>query len=347
MIIAIIVLVIILALLWWAHGEGVPVFLYHEVRKDSGTHPLLLESEMSYLASKKAKSFNFTTAKNYIDMHGKLPRNSVIITLDDGYEDNYSKAYPIFKKHNISATIFVNSGFVGKKAEFLTYEQMREMHPLIDVQTHTRYHNKNFSSLKLIGVIGIFGELKNGVDDIYGISREVGFPILEYGGEITHRKLSISSAFFIQFKKYFDENLSDLTEKEILERGQGFVNERADDICIESDEMWKKRVAEAYLCNRRDLEKGSGQQIEHLAWPWGYYNKKTHQWLKESGVVGFATCIRGTNSRKLNFEWIRRNSIQNANMKKFKFRYFICKNLILGWIYEKLSTKNAKWEIKE
>ena len=347
MIIAIIVLVGVVALLWWAHGEGVPVFLYHEVREDSGTHPELLESEMAFLAAKGVKSFNFSSAKAYMDAHGKLPRNSVIITLDDGYEDNYSIAYPIFKKHAISATIFVNSGFVGKKSDYLTYAHMREMSPLVDVQTHTQFHNKNFCSLKLIGVYGKFGELKNGVDDIYGIPRETGFPIFEYGGELTHRKITISSAFFIKFKKYFDETLATLPEKEILEMGQKFIDERLDSTQIESDEQWRVRVINEYMANKTSLEEGTGQHVEHFAWPWGYYSKKTHAWLKSSGVVGFATCIRGTNSRKLNFDWVRRNSIQNATMKKFKFRYFICKNAILGWIYEKLSTKNANWEIKE
>ncbi len=42
---------------------------------------------------------------------GKLPTNSVCITFDDGYLNNYTVALPLLKKHNIPATVFVASAF--------------------------------------------------------------------------------------------------------------------------------------------------------------------------------------------------------------------------------------------
>ena len=47
---------------------------------------------------------------------GKLPvKKSILITFDDGYENNYLNAYPILKKMNLVATICVCTGFIGKK----------------------------------------------------------------------------------------------------------------------------------------------------------------------------------------------------------------------------------------
>jgi len=39
-------------------------------------------------------------------------KNSIVLTIDDGYEDFYNIAYPILKKHNVPATIFVTTQFV-------------------------------------------------------------------------------------------------------------------------------------------------------------------------------------------------------------------------------------------
>ncbi len=45
--------------------------------------------------------------------NGNLRRGSVAITLDDGYRDNYMNAYPILKRYDIPATIFLTSGIIG------------------------------------------------------------------------------------------------------------------------------------------------------------------------------------------------------------------------------------------
>jgi peptidoglycan/xylan/chitin deacetylase (PgdA/CDA1 family) len=43
-----------------------------------------------------------------------LPCIGSIITIDDGYENNYSIAFPLLKKYNIPATIFVTTGFIDR-----------------------------------------------------------------------------------------------------------------------------------------------------------------------------------------------------------------------------------------
>ena len=65
---------------------------------------------------------------------------TICITFDDGYENNYIYAYPVLKKLNIPATMFVVSDFVGK-AGYLTVEQIQEMsNNGIDIGSHTKRH---------------------------------------------------------------------------------------------------------------------------------------------------------------------------------------------------------------
>ncbi|MDX1824610.1 MAG: polysaccharide deacetylase family protein, partial [Thiohalomonadales bacterium] len=44
---------------------------------------------------------------------GEVPRNAIVITVDDGYRDFHDVAWPILKEFNVPATLFVTTGFVS------------------------------------------------------------------------------------------------------------------------------------------------------------------------------------------------------------------------------------------
>ncbi len=48
-----------------------------------------------------------------IQRQESLPDNVAIITFDDGYQNNYSVAYPLLKQLNLPATIFLTADFIG------------------------------------------------------------------------------------------------------------------------------------------------------------------------------------------------------------------------------------------
>ncbi|MDE2222894.1 MAG: polysaccharide deacetylase family protein [Candidatus Omnitrophica bacterium] len=66
--------------------------------------------------------------------------NTVVIEFDDGYENNYTRAFPILKKYGFPATIFLVSGWVGKKG-MLTWDEVKEMEKSnITMGAHTQHH---------------------------------------------------------------------------------------------------------------------------------------------------------------------------------------------------------------
>ncbi len=46
----------------------------------------------------------------------RLPKHTAVITLDDGYRNNYTRAFPILVRHEAPATIFLTTGLVGAGA---------------------------------------------------------------------------------------------------------------------------------------------------------------------------------------------------------------------------------------
>jgi len=49
---------------------------------------------------------------------GQLPKNSIAITFDDGYIDNFTVAKPLLEKYQLPATFFIPSGQIASKKEF-------------------------------------------------------------------------------------------------------------------------------------------------------------------------------------------------------------------------------------
>jgi len=94
------------------HGvtdQSLPVWA--QVQKDE------FELQMQYV-SENCKPISFEQAVKYIRGKIKFPDNSVVITFDDGFKNNFTSAYPILKKYNIPATIFITTSMVDKDNQY-------------------------------------------------------------------------------------------------------------------------------------------------------------------------------------------------------------------------------------
>ena len=100
-----------------------------------------------------------------------LPVHSVHLTFDDGFEDNYHNAFPVLKKHNAPATIFLTTDLISRdvrirfvsdgwgeampgevanfECRFLSEAQIKEMHAWgVTFASHGRSH-KSFCSISV------------------------------------------------------------------------------------------------------------------------------------------------------------------------------------------------------
>ncbi len=123
---------------------GVPVLNYHEVNDDKFS-PLAMgighfEQQMDYLHKNGYHTITPDQLYDYLTKGTALPDKPVLITFDDGYEDNYKNAFPYLRKYNMKATLFVIGDDVGKP-NFMTAAQLQEIDKQnIDVQGHTWTH---------------------------------------------------------------------------------------------------------------------------------------------------------------------------------------------------------------
>lgn len=76
-----------------------------------------------------------------------LPEKVIIITIDDGQIGCYTDAFPVLKKYQIPATIFIVNKLVGTE-DYFSWEQAKEMYDTGLVKIHCHgYHHSEYSSV--------------------------------------------------------------------------------------------------------------------------------------------------------------------------------------------------------
>lgn len=127
-------------------GYVVPVLMYHSLDNNYketklAVSPKSFAKQMEFLRKNNYNIIPLEKAIPYIQKKARPPARTIAITFDDGFQDNYQYAYPILKKYNILATIFVITNRVGNPG-FLTWEELKEMSDsgLVTIGSHTKAH---------------------------------------------------------------------------------------------------------------------------------------------------------------------------------------------------------------
>lgn len=149
----------------------VPVLMYHHVAEKKGDILYVptkdFDKQMKFLKDRKYNVIPFKELVDLIVRGKKFPRNTVVITLDDGYEDNYTNAYPILKKYNIPSIIFALPGHCGLDG-YLTKYQIKELSDNgIDIGSHTM-NDVWLPSRSDKEVAGELTDSKNALEEITG-----------------------------------------------------------------------------------------------------------------------------------------------------------------------------------
>lgn len=130
--------------LWLFPRYTVPILTYHSFDYGKGllsVSPENFERQMRYLKDTQYNVISFNELVEGIKSKRKFPHNSVVITMDDGYENNFTYAYPVLKKYGFPATIFLITNLLGENSGFLNWAQAKEMSGnKISLGGHTKNH---------------------------------------------------------------------------------------------------------------------------------------------------------------------------------------------------------------
>jgi peptidoglycan/xylan/chitin deacetylase (PgdA/CDA1 family) len=127
-----------------AESVVVPILLYHHVRPGSTgalfVSPEILDQQLEYLQYYGFHTISFTDLADYLEKGKSLPLHPLIISFDDGWENQFEYGFPLLQKYHDTATFYVVTDYLDHP-NFMTTEQLKTMVAAgMAIGCHTRSH---------------------------------------------------------------------------------------------------------------------------------------------------------------------------------------------------------------
>jgi len=144
---------------WLAISRGIPVLMYHAFSAGEDGERFVISGrsftrQMRLLAALRYRVIPLAELAAALREGRPLPRRAVVVTIDDGYRDNFEIALPILRRHGFAASVFLVSKRLDAGNDWdaegdvagrptLAREQLEQMRKSgICFGAHTRTHCK-------------------------------------------------------------------------------------------------------------------------------------------------------------------------------------------------------------
>ena len=131
---------------------AVPVLMYHRIcdltpeearsplMRDLTVSPAQFEEQVRYLVDNRFTVLTVEEVEAALRERHPLPERAVALTMDDGYRDNFTCAFPILARYGIPATVFLVTGVVGD-GRHVSWDDARAMQAkTCTFESHTVHH---------------------------------------------------------------------------------------------------------------------------------------------------------------------------------------------------------------
>jgi peptidoglycan/xylan/chitin deacetylase (PgdA/CDA1 family) len=271
--------------------------------------------------------------------NNSLKRNSISITFDDGYIDNYQVAKPLLEKYGLPATFFITSGNVGQAKEFWWDELehlilfTEDLPAAISVEIAGTYIEYDLSEEAHLNK-----ELRE--KHVYWKACEDAPPTLR--GEIFYKLWELikpltpaaqqeqlvklrtwakaTGAARQDYISVSEDQLLELSQQQLFTVGAHTKSHVA--LAFHPEQTQEQELLE----NRKFLAEVIGQEVSLLAYPYGNYNEDT---VAIADMVNFAAAFTTEEkpvTKRSHLHRLGRFQVKNLSGKEFRQQLQAWKN---------------------
>jgi peptidoglycan/xylan/chitin deacetylase (PgdA/CDA1 family) len=301
-------------------GNPVAILVYHrvvprETRDDLFSLPAIVvyqdhfEEQMKFLS----ENYHIIPLDEFIEAREKqipLPLRTVVITFDDGWEDNYHYAFPILRKYHLPATIFLTTGWINTRKIFWPEKVIFLIKNLLSSPDVLKecFVKANIPSL-IIRIDRLLRHPERNkcwsklIDD------------LKYIDESSREKIIQNLEAYLKDRTFPEAKHSVLNWAQIQEMKRNGVSYGSHGITHRIlTLLGEDEVKEELQVSLQSLEKGLGGPIKHFAYPNGDYNGRIIQHLKTLGYRSGLTVKLGYNTIKTDAYRLNRINIHERKI---------------------------------
>jgi len=281
------------------------VLLYHRVENLETSYSIIV-TERNFEDQLKFICSNYNILRCDEDWSG-VDRKSVALTFDDGYVDFYTKAYPLLKKYNVPATVFISTGGIDNDNEFW-WDALENIlkQPCLPHIIRTRKKEfcvrdyQNRSEL----IMDVRGEI---ISNTYRVRDE----------EISCLKSQVNPTLKNrqQYRTMNTKEIMQIAKDPLVTIGAHTINHILCDIENESVQM--KEIEKS----KTRLEEIINREVSLFAYPNGNIGSKTRSILSEFGFTRAFTCEHACIDRDEHVFDIPRSAVLNWDCSQVERRF--------------------------
>lgn len=284
--------------------DKVTILMYHGITGHA--HPLFnfdhkhvaqekFEEQLQYLK----KHYSLIAVEEFIEWkEGKkeLPKNPLLLTFDDGYANCYTQLFPLLKKYNAPAIIFLPTAYIGKKGiawyDIVAYGIAATKKSAISVTNKTYFLGSD--EQKRAAIVAIKEKCYTILEERERIIKEV---IKET--EINPQDCTNNDMRFMSW-----EQCQEMQKYRVDFGSHSVMHNIMADL---SEEEITKEVQES----KKTIEKKLKKPCSTFAYPFGSYNKDVEIQLQKAGYALGLTIEYGKNTKQTQDMRIKRIAVNN------------------------------------
>lgn len=287
---------------------GTRILYYHSINDLNNTmifNANIIETEnfikqMKYLK----KNYNVISLEYFVNNYKRLSNSkNVVITFDDGYKDNFINAYPMLKRYNLPATLFlaidcVDTGKTKFEDKLTYFFLMNNISSIVvsslNLKKTLKDNNERNEMLKFIcySINKLDNrERENIINEIYNkynIEKDNLYGIMLTWDDI----------------KQMDRNLISFSSHSFSH--------------VNLTKLDNEKLTEEIHKSKSILDNRIGSSVRGFSFPFGEFDRNVIRELQDAGYRYAVTTVHGVNNNDIDLFQLKRIPVMN-NFHLFKF----------------------------